>query len=75
MNKEQETLYNAMVRKINKMSNQKLDALIAADKCPFEPEHLMDMPLGMFHCPVCGQMVLAGLAHPRTAKENKNKLC
>jgi hypothetical protein len=32
--------------------------------CPFDPEPLIGLPLGMFHCEYCGEMVLAGMAHP-----------
>ena len=31
--------------------------------CPYEPRE-MKGPIGMFHCPECGAMVLAGLPHP-----------
>ena len=33
-------------------------------KCPYDPSQLVDVPIGMFHCPECGEMVLAGLPHP-----------
>ncbi len=59
------TLYNEMVDKINAMSKEELDTLIAQDKCPFQPEHLIGVPIGMFHCDVCGEMVIAGVPHPR----------
>ena len=32
--------------------------------CPYEPEHLIGVPLGMFHCEVCGIMIVAGMPHP-----------
>lgn len=32
-------------------------------KCPFTPE-TVEGPIGMFHCPECGEMVLAGYPHP-----------
>lgn len=32
--------------------------------CDFDPEPLKGVPLGMFHCPYCGEMVLAGAEHP-----------
>lgn len=32
-------------------------------KCPEKPELLAGAPLGMYHCPECGCMVLAGLPH------------
>jgi predicted RNA-binding Zn-ribbon protein involved in translation (DUF1610 family) len=33
-------------------------------KCSFDPEPLKGKPIGMFHCPQCGEMILAGLPHP-----------
>lgn len=33
-------------------------------KCDFDPTVYKDAPLGMFHCPLCGEMVVAGLPHP-----------
>jgi hypothetical protein len=33
-------------------------------KCPYRPEELKGCPVGMFHCPICGEMVLAGVEHP-----------
>ena len=33
--------------------------------CPFDPSSMLDMPIGMFHCPKCGEMVVAGIPHPR----------
>ena len=65
MTEEQTKKYNAMVERINAMSDEELDRLIKEDKCPFEPEHMKGVPLGMFHCNVCGQMVVAGIPHPR----------
>jgi hypothetical protein len=32
--------------------------------CTEKPEELMGQPLGMYHCPDCGAMVIAGLPHP-----------
>jgi hypothetical protein len=32
--------------------------------CDYDPSGLVNVPLGMFHCPNCGQMVVAGLPHP-----------
>lgn len=57
--------YKAMVARINAMSEEELEQLIANDQCPFEPEHLIGTPHGMFHCDVCGEMVVAGCPHPR----------
>ena len=35
-------------------------------KCSFDPtaDIYKDSPIGMFHCPECGEMVVAGLPHP-----------
>lgn len=33
-------------------------------KCPFDPMTLKGEPLGMLHCPECGEMILAGVPHP-----------
>lgn len=34
--------------------------------CPFDPSDdlYINAPIGMFHCPLCGEMVLAGMPHP-----------
>lgn len=32
--------------------------------CREKPEQLRGQPLGMYHCPDCGAMVLAGIPHP-----------
>lgn len=34
-------------------------------ECPEDPARLRGMPIGMYHCPQCGCMVIAGLdGHP-----------
>ena len=33
-------------------------------QCPHKPEELKGQPIGMYHCPICGEMVLAGVKHP-----------
>jgi hypothetical protein len=35
-------------------------------QCSFDPmaEAYIGAPIGMFHCPLCGEMVLAGMPHP-----------
>lgn len=33
-------------------------------KCDYDPTPLLGEPIGMFHCPLCGEMVLAGFPHP-----------
>lgn len=32
--------------------------------CSYDPRPLAGQPIGMFHCPECGCMVLAGMEHP-----------
>lgn len=65
MNPQQQESYSAMVRRINSMTKEEIARLITNDQCPFEPEHMIDIPIGMFHCDVCGEMVIAGFTHPR----------
>lgn len=36
--------------------------------CDEKPEKLRGMPLGMYHCPDCGAMVIAGVPHPNMCK-------
>lgn len=31
--------------------------------CPEKPELLLGQPLGMYHCPYCGDMQMAGCEH------------
>lgn len=33
-------------------------------KCPEQPEKLIGQPIGQYHCPYCGMMVMAGAEHP-----------
>lgn len=35
------------------------------DLCDWDPTPLIGHPIGMLHCPKCGCMILAGVAHPR----------
>lgn len=35
-----------------------------AVKCEYDPTEMKDAPIGMYHCPECGEMVIAGLPHP-----------
>lgn len=53
------------VQRINAMPLAEFERLIQAGQCPYEPEHLVGVPLGMFHCECCGEMVVAGFKHPR----------
>lgn len=36
------------------------------ERCPWpwDPQQLVGVPLGQYHCPYCGAMVLAGSPHP-----------
>ena len=36
------------------------------ERCPWpwEPQQLIGVPLGQYHCPYCGAMVIAGVPHP-----------
>lgn len=40
------------------------DVPVFAARCAEKPELLIGQPLGQYHCPDCGAMVLAGLPHP-----------
>jgi hypothetical protein len=31
---------------------------------PWEPQQLIGVPLGQYHCSYCGGMVVAGVSHP-----------
>ena len=33
------------------------------EQCPHDPRETTG-PIGMYHCPECGEMVLAGMEHP-----------
>lgn len=46
---------------------EKVDELLPAN-CMEKPELLAGAPLGMYHCPDCGAMVLAGIPHPPLCK-------
>lgn len=32
--------------------------------CQYDPRETAGLPIGMYHCPECGEMVLAGVEHP-----------
>ena len=59
------------VARIDALSDDELHKLIDDDACPYEPERLVGTSLGMFHCYLCGEMVLAGIPHPRRRHELK----
>ncbi len=46
---------------------EEVDILYIAN-CEEKPETLRHQPLGMYHCPDCGAMVLAGAVHPMLCK-------
>ncbi|MGE0131865.1 MAG: hypothetical protein AB7U82_27595 [Blastocatellales bacterium] len=31
--------------------------------CSFDPVQLLGQPIGMLHCPECGEMIVAGMPH------------
>jgi hypothetical protein len=42
--------------------------------CDEKPETLLGQPIGMYHCPDCGEMVLVGYEHPYLCKKCKDQL-
>jgi len=36
--------------------------------CSEKPENLLGQPIGMYHCPDCGAMIMAGIPHPLMCK-------
>ncbi len=36
--------------------------------CQEKPELLKGAPIGMYHCPDCGAMIMAGIKHPPLCK-------
>ena len=41
------------------------------DHCSHDPRQLKGYPIGMYHCPECGEMCLAGIAHPRPISDEE----
>jgi hypothetical protein len=40
--------------------------------CSYDPREIPSgSPIGMFHCEVCGEVVIAGLPHPDYSEEHK----
>lgn len=58
--------YNEMVTRINRMAPEEIDAAVAAGNCPYQPELDFREGMGMYHCPVCGEMLVALVGHPRS---------
>ena len=46
---------------------EEVDELFPAN-CEEKPEALLGQPIGMYHCPDCGAMVIAGVPHPSLCK-------
>ena len=44
------------------------DVEIFTPTCHEKPEALAGAPLGQYHCPDCGAMVIAGIKHPELCK-------
>lgn len=63
-NQEHKIEYNRRVTAINEMGDEKISDMLKAGKCPMPIKHLVGVPLGMFHCDLCGTMVCAGVEHP-----------
>lgn len=40
--------------------------------CKEHPETMVAVPIGMYHCPDCGAMVVAGIPHPLVCDRCKN---
>lgn len=40
------------------------EVILFPANCNEKPERLLNAPIGMYHCPDCGAMVLAGQEHP-----------
>lgn len=36
--------------------------------CAEKPELLKGAPMGQYHCPDCGAMIIAGIEHPKLCK-------
>lgn len=41
-----------------------IPSLEAMLECTYDPTVMVGKPIGMFHCPECGEMVVAGMPHP-----------
>lgn len=45
-------------------TNSEDTAPATSPACPEKPELLTGQPIGQYHCPSCGEMLIAGLPHP-----------
>jgi len=66
MTEENKEKMNTCVRRINAMPIEELKTMLMAGNCPYESEHLIGVPLGQFHCELCGLMIVAGVKHPQS---------
>ena len=41
--------------------------------CAEKPEQFRGAPIGMYHCPNCGAMVVAGVEHPDVCAECRDR--
>lgn len=61
--KSRQSVY--ILYKVPKDYQMKINTLDSVyNNCDFDPETLKGQPIGMFHCPQCGEMVVAGMPHP-----------
>lgn len=58
-------MHNRFIDAINTMTHSELRDLITNGRCPYPVHMLIGVPMGMFHCPLCGLMSVAGFPHPR----------
>ena len=40
--------------------------------CTHDPRQYKGYPVGQYHCPECGEVVIAGLPHPQSVGEFEN---
>jgi hypothetical protein len=40
-------------------------------KCPHDPKTMAGRPIGMYHCPECGDTVIAGMEYPETSGDDQ----
>lgn len=40
---------------------------------PWDPQQLVGVPLGQYHCPYCGEMVIAGMDHIDYREEEEHE--
>lgn len=64
--------YKKMCEYVNNLSDDELDKIIEENGCPYQTELIPEgvPPFGMHHCPVCGEMVLSLVKHPRQKEED-----